>query len=64
MKLSIGACSHNVLPPSEPRTYEMCQTQLVRRCHTREVAYETDILDDFAARSRGPVYPDVPVEMG
>jgi hypothetical protein len=28
------------------------------------VAYETDILDDFAARQRGPTYPDVAVEMG
>jgi hypothetical protein len=28
------------------------------------VAYETDILDDFAARQRRPAYPDVTVEMG
>ena len=28
------------------------------------VAYETDILDDFAAQRRGPSYPDVVVEMG
>jgi len=28
------------------------------------VAYETDILDDFAAQQRGPTYPDLTVEMG
>ena len=28
------------------------------------VAYETDILDDFAAQQRGPTHPDVAVEMG
>ena len=28
------------------------------------MAYETDILDDFAAQQRGPTYPDVAVEMG
>ena len=28
------------------------------------MAYETDILDDFAAQRRGPSYPDVVVEMG
>jgi hypothetical protein len=28
------------------------------------VAYETDILDDFAAQQRRPAYPDVVVEMG
>ncbi len=33
-------------------------------CFTGGVAYETDILDDFAAQRRGPSYPDVVVEMG
>ena len=33
-------------------------------CFTGGVAYETDILDDFAAQRRGPSYPDVEVEMG
>ncbi len=28
------------------------------------MAYETDILDDFAAQQRGPTHPDVAVEMG
>ena len=45
-------------------TYTMCQTHRVRGCFTGDVAYETDILDDFAAQQRGPTYPDVVVEMG
>ncbi len=33
-------------------------------CFTGEVAYSTDILDDFESQRRGPTYPDVVVEMG